>query len=260
MRGWRQVSLGLWSLWAQLSNRQIAHPHQVVGGQSEGKHPTHSVHSAMASLAQPANRLEPAENLLDPFALALADCVARVPGGALVDDAALFAREMRRHLMLAQFLHQFPAVVTLVGAQRDPTPARNSPHHRHRRLRFGAPSGLSHTTVNCQAITVLHQHVSGVTELGLLALTLTGQQRLGIGSGLVGVVAASFAMKVDPRVAGILGRRGLRIGVVFAFEALVSRPGLDQGAIDRWACAQISDQNLIKIRPIAIPMSANPAP
>ena len=40
----------------------------------------------MAILAQPANRLEPAENLLDPFALALADCVARVPGGALVDS------------------------------------------------------------------------------------------------------------------------------------------------------------------------------
>jgi hypothetical protein len=40
-------------------------------------------------------------------------------------------------------------------------------------------------------------------------------------------------MKVDPRVAGILGRQGLGIGVVCAFEALVSRPGLDQGAIDR---------------------------
>ena len=74
--------------------------------------------------------------------------------------------------------------------------------------------------------------MSGVTELGLLALTLTGQQRFGNGGGLVRFVAASFAMKIDARIAGILGW-GLGIAVVLALEALVSCPGLDRGSIDR---------------------------
>jgi hypothetical protein len=134
--------------------------------------------------------------------------------------------------MLAQFLHQFPAVVTFVGAQHDPTAARNLLHHRYGRLRFGAPRGLSYTAIDGQAVAVFHQYVSGVTELGLLALTLAGQQRLGVSGGLVRVFAAPFAMKVDPRVAGILGR-SLGIGMVFALETLVSCPGLDQGSIDR---------------------------
>src|SRR5271170_3025107 len=39
-------------------------------------------------------------------------------------------------------------------------------------------------------------------------------------------------MEVDARIAGILGR-GRGIGMVFAPEALMCCPGLDQGSIDR---------------------------
>src|SRR5271165_2583825 len=72
--------------------QQVAHSHQIVSGQRKGEHPAHSRQAAMASLAQPTHGLEPAEDLLHPFAFLLTNRVARLAGGAVVDSAALLAR------------------------------------------------------------------------------------------------------------------------------------------------------------------------
>ena len=53
------------------SGQQVAHSHQVVDRQGEGEHPLDSSHSAVTGLAQTGDGLEPAEDLLDPFALVL---------------------------------------------------------------------------------------------------------------------------------------------------------------------------------------------
>jgi hypothetical protein len=68
----------LFSQWAQLGRRrrQIAHPHQVVGRQREGEHPSNPFHAAMARLAQAADSLEPTEDLLDAFAFLLTNRIA----------------------------------------------------------------------------------------------------------------------------------------------------------------------------------------
>jgi len=110
-------------------------------------------------------------------------------------------------------------------------PARDLFHQRQSGFRSGAPGGLGHATVNRQPVTILHQHVSGVAELGLLARALAGQPRLGIGGGLVSGIGARFAVEVDAGVAGIV-RRGLPLSGI-ALEALMPRPRLDQGAVDR---------------------------
>jgi hypothetical protein len=60
---------------------------------------------------------------------------------------------------------------------------------------------LSYESVDSQPMAILHQYVSGVTELGFLALTLARQQPLGIGAGLVRFVAAPFAMNANARIA-----------------------------------------------------------
>src|SRR5208282_1687743 len=211
--------------------QQVAHSDQVVGRQCEGEHPTDAVDAAMASLAQAPDGLEPAEDFFHPFAFLLTNRVARMTSGALVDNTALLARKMRSYLMLAQGLNQLLAVVALVGAQGYPMPARELFQQRQRSLRFSAAGGLSYPAVDRQPVAILHQHVTGVAELGLLARALAGQARLGIGSRLVGVIGARFAVKVDAGVAGIVRRRlGLS---VFALEALVPGPRLDQRAIDR---------------------------
>src|SRR5260370_28585157 len=96
----------------------------------------------MAGLTQPAYGLDPAEDLFDPFALALTDRVPRMASGALVNDTGLFAREMWRDPMLAHFLNQLFAVIAFVGTQGEPIPAPNHLYHRHRRLRV-CPSRTS---------------------------------------------------------------------------------------------------------------------
>ena len=84
--------------------QQIAHPHQIVGRQCEGKHPTDSSGTPMASLAQAADSLEPAEDFFYPFAFLLADRVARMTSGALIDNAGGLARNMWSYLMVSSDL------------------------------------------------------------------------------------------------------------------------------------------------------------
>src|SRR3972149_8693379 len=55
------------------------HPHQVVDGRGEGEHPAHPPDAAEAGLALQADRLQPPEDLFDPFAPALTDGVAGGP-------------------------------------------------------------------------------------------------------------------------------------------------------------------------------------
>src|SRR5260370_11024670 len=152
------------SCWCE---RQVAHSDQVIGRQCKAEHPADSRNPAMASLTQPAHGLEPAKDLFDPFALALTNRVALMPGGALVDDTGWLAREMRRYSMVAQLLNQVFAIVTFGGAQRDSLPAWNLLYHSQRRLRFGASGRSGYAAVDRQPVAILHQHMAGVTDLRL---------------------------------------------------------------------------------------------
>ena len=69
--------------------------------------------------------------------------------------------------VIAQLLNQFLAVVALIGAEGYSMPAGDLFNQRYGRLRFGAAGGLGHAALDCDAVAVLHQHVSGVAELGL---------------------------------------------------------------------------------------------
>src|SRR3989442_12230269 len=76
---------------------------------------------AVAGLAQQGDALEPAEDLLDPFARVLAEPVAGVSGGPPVDGTASVCRvrrDMRRDPERAHGGHEVARVVGLVGGQR----------------------------------------------------------------------------------------------------------------------------------------------
>ena len=66
--------------------QQVAHPDQVVGGQCKAKHPADPRRSAMARLAQPGDRFEPAEDLLDAFTLLLTYQIAGMTSSPLIND------------------------------------------------------------------------------------------------------------------------------------------------------------------------------
>src|SRR6267378_360936 len=185
----------------------------------------------MTSLAQAGDRLEPAEDFFYSFAPPLAEQVAGVASAASVDRAVDLLRNVRGDSILTQGAHQLLLIVTLVGAQRDSTLARDLCCHRQRRHRLGLAAGLSQASVDHQAVAIIHLHVPRIAEPGLFARPFAGQARFRIGGRLVSCVGAPLTMKVDARVAGIVGRGWLV--VPFALETLMSGPGLDQRAVDR---------------------------
>src|SRR3989442_10566627 len=97
-------------------------------------------------------------------------------------------------------------VIPFVGAQRDPAHARNGGRHGERRLPLGVARRGRQARVHRQAVTVLHQDVALVAELGLVRLALAGQSRLGVGRRGMGGVAALLAMGIHRRIARVVGR------------------------------------------------------
>src|SRR2546426_1193440 len=68
--------------------RQIPESHQVVSRDREGEHPFHPLQPSMPQLSQPADRLQPAEDLFHTLALVLTDQVPRMARGAFVNGTA----------------------------------------------------------------------------------------------------------------------------------------------------------------------------
>ena len=96
-------------------------------------------------------------------------------------------------------------VIALIGPQSfHPEPF--SPltfEHALGRLPLRAPGGLTDFKIDQKPVSVLHQGVRPVTELSLFSRPLAHQKTVGIGPGLMGLVAALLAMKIHPAVAWI---------------------------------------------------------
>jgi len=119
------------------SQGQVAQPNQVVGGQRKAEHPTDPRHSAIARLAQAGDGFEPAEDLLDALTLALADQIARMTSGALIDDRGGLAGQVWGDLMITQLRNEFLVVVALVGAEGYAMPAGDLFHQSPPAVRRG---------------------------------------------------------------------------------------------------------------------------
>src|SRR6266404_352381 len=106
---------------SSLHGHQLSHSHQVVSGRREDEDPVHAFGAAMAQLAQQAHRLQPTEDLFDPFALLLTDLIALVARRATIDGRfaiGIVLGHVRRHLQFAQVFHELMRVVVLVTTQR----------------------------------------------------------------------------------------------------------------------------------------------
>ena len=101
--------------------REVPYPDQVVCRQGEGEHPTDTVLAPVLRLPHLPHCLEPAEDLLDPFALPLTDLVSIMPRRSSVDHAVrrVFRRDVRRYSHHPKRLHHLASVVGLVGSERD---------------------------------------------------------------------------------------------------------------------------------------------
>ena len=216
---------------------ELCDPQEVVGRADQVGGETGPLDAPIARAPEVADRLDPAEDLLDPLAHALAHRVARPTGGAQVERRAarppLILRHVGSDLERAAARHERRRVVALVAGHRDPARPANLLQHLQPLLAFGPTAGLTHAQIDHQSVAILHQHAFGVTEPGLFAGALLRQPRFGIGRRLVGRVLAPFAVEVHARIARIIGRRAIAWLLALGAQALERRPRLDQRAVHR---------------------------
>src|SRR2546423_4554079 len=130
-----------WPSWAARESKrdhsgrlryQVADTDQVEGGEGHLGPELVTPDPDVPQLAPAAHRLQPAKDLLHPLADALADAVAGLSGGAVVDGAPAptgVLGHVRRDPQLPAALPEIPGVVLLVAAPRPPAPVPPRPPH-----------------------------------------------------------------------------------------------------------------------------------
>src|SRR5579864_6742582 len=168
---------------------QVPHTYQVVSGTGEGEHPVHFKDPAMAHFPQQRDRLQPSETFFNALPLSLADSIAGVARGTCVNgapaSAPIILRHVRCYSQMATFGHEIRSVISLVPAHGHWLRTRNLLQHNQRRVALRCAIGLEYFCVHDQSVSVLHQQIPAVTQLGLLPRALACQ--LGIGIGLRGM-------------------------------------------------------------------------
>src|SRR5229473_2182230 len=99
-----------------LNRHQLSHSHQVVSGRREDEDPVHACGAAMPQLAQQAYRLQPTEDLFDPFALLLTNLITLVARRPSIDSRLAIGVVLGHvwgHLQFAQVLHEIMCVIVL---------------------------------------------------------------------------------------------------------------------------------------------------
>src|SRR5215208_1589895 len=186
---------------------QISNSYQVVGSGSELEDPTYQSHSSMSGLAQQPHSLQPTEDFFHSFALTLTNFITRVTSGPLINRAAsslVVLRHVRRHLAGAQISDKVFRVVSFVRTHGDPFLLCSLSQHRQSRFSFGSATGTSQRRIHHQAVAVLHQHVSLISQFRFAAPGLLKQPEILVSSRSMRFVRAFLAMKVHCGIAGII--------------------------------------------------------
>src|SRR5262249_37125494 len=142
---------------------------------------------------------------------------------------------MSNDLSAAQKINKAVSVVVLVRSQRfdSYTLCSLTPDHLLGRLPLCSSGGLTDFEIDQKPVSVLHQRMRPVTQLGLFARPLAGQQTLGVGLRLMGVVTALLTVKVHPTVARVSLIFVPRSIFALGAKALETCPRLNQGPVDR---------------------------
>src|SRR5262245_45656829 len=116
-------------------------------------------------------------------------------------------RNVRRDVEVTQIVDELAHIVSLVGAEREPSRSRRIAHnHRLGRFAFDGSGRRAEFGLDHQTMTVLGQRVADVAELGLLAFALAIEPFLRVAGRSVRMVAACLAMEVTFAVAAARGR------------------------------------------------------
>jgi hypothetical protein len=187
---------------SQSLGRQLRHPHKVIRRSYPPSRQLCSLGSPISRFPKSTHRLGPAENLFNPLSYPLTDAVTLMACGAPVNGRTALAPGVGCHmgndLSAAQKINKAVGVVVLVRSQRfDPHSLSSlALDHLLGRLPLRRARGLTDFEIDQKPVSVLHQRMRPVTQLGLFARPLAGQQTLGIGLRFMGLVAAFLPVEV----------------------------------------------------------------
>src|SRR6516225_6628415 len=210
------------------SPHQSSHSDEVVRRQSESKHPVNTTCPSVPGLPQCGHGLHPPENFFDALPFALTDHVSGMTCRPSIDGAVLPLRsDVRCVPEIAHSLDECHRVVTLVASDRGLS-RRQALYHGKARFTFTPTRRSRHATIYDNAMSVLHQHVTGVAKLRLGAVRFPVQARFRVRRRLMGLIASLLPAKIDSR---ILRSFGVISRTVLGLEALVTGPRFDQFAV-----------------------------
>src|SRR5258705_4746201 len=213
---------------------QSRHAHKVIRGCDPPRRQLRSLGSSITRFPKSSHCLGPAEDLFDSLSYPLTDRVALMACSAAVNSRTTLALGVGGHmgsdLSAPQKINKAMSVVVLIGSQRFDSHALSllTLDHLLGCFPLRCAGGLTDFQIDQKPVSVLHQRMRPVAQLGLFARPLSGQKTLGIGLGLMGVVAALLTVKIHPTIARI--SLIFATGSIFSFgsKALEPRPCLDQ--------------------------------
>lgn len=174
-----------------------SHAREVVGRLRGQKQLLDSVAAETYELQNAPDHLVPAKQLLDTFALALADDVPRPVGRASANGriarARIVLRNMLRHAIAATLRDEPGRVVILVGTRRNRC-LENScriSEHFGRCIDFGHTLGLYHLRVDHQSMPVVREQVPHAAEYRAGVATLAEALRLTVAAPFMRLLACA---------------------------------------------------------------------
>src|SRR5215469_17923136 len=184
--------------------QQLRHSQQGVAADGEHRHETGMAEAPYPQLAHRPCVLAPTESLLDALANTLAGPIAPVASRARIDRRAASAGavlgDVRGDAECAARGYELPRVIVFVPCQSASAAPRIALVQPDARLTLGKAGRFSELRIHGQALTVLHQHVRHVVELGQMALALAKELRLRLMGGYVRLVLARLTVEVHMRV------------------------------------------------------------
>src|SRR5262245_2847397 len=217
---------------------QLGHADKIIRCSHPPSSQLGSLGSPKTRFPKPSHGFHPTKDLFDPLSNPLTQGIALMTRGSPIDGRATPAlgvgRHMRENLSPAQKTHKVLRVITLIGSQTFHPDSFSSLtlHQPLGGFSLSATRGLTDFEVDQQPVSVLHQGLGSITQLGLFARPLTHQTTVGIGSGLMGLVAAFLTTKIHPAVARISLSFIPRSIVSFRPKTLKASPSLDQSPVD----------------------------
>src|SRR5437868_13560973 len=189
----------------------------------------------MSQLPHRPYRLQPSKYFFDSLPFYLTYFISRMPGGSSVNRRAstiIILAHVRRYPRFSYTCYASTCVVGLICSQCHTSIL--IPYFIGELLSglsLRSPSRLRYRRLHCDPVSILHQHVSRITQLVFLSFTLLAQHWLRICRRLMRLIRTLLPVEILCGISRII--RWLLLPTIFILETLQTRCCFQQRSIHR---------------------------